>query len=140
MALNSAYLEDEMAKLIVLVQSLARLHDKIQAFRVADQARHLRKALAKEFAGAPNYSDRQWDSFRTDRVLRSIEVIAQERNDLLHSPLVGGQAIPILRSRRRPRRVPSRDIYELAERLAQAHGSVMDLQSYVGRLRRNVGR
>jgi hypothetical protein len=139
-ALNSAYLEDEMATLVEIVQGLAPLRENIESFRLADQARHVRKALAKEYAAALNYADRQMDAWRADRVLRAIEAIAGERNEVLHSPLIGGQNIPILRSRRGRRPLPSRDIYEPAQRIANAQGLVMELQSSATKLRRAAGR
>jgi hypothetical protein len=139
-ALNSAYLEDEMARLVEIVQGFAPLHENIQSFRLADQARQVRKTLAKEFAAVPNYADKQMHAWRTHRILRDIETIAAERNEVLHSPLIGGRAVPVLRSRRGPRRLPSRDIYELSERIANAQGLVMELQSTAITLRRAAGK
>jgi hypothetical protein len=54
-ALHSAYLEDEIFELVERVFRLGKIKKDIQHYRVADQARHLRKSFICWFKEDLNY-------------------------------------------------------------------------------------
>jgi hypothetical protein len=135
-ALNSGYLEDELAELAKAVASFCPMHDKIQAFRLADRARHLRKSLTKLYVATPDYLYKDEAKWRVERVLRNVEQLADARNEVLHSPIFGGprgQAIQ-KNSRRGDRPLSSGELYKLAEMLGNASGGVYGIRFPVGRL------
>lgn len=138
-ALHSAYLEDEMVKLTDRLKNIVPMPDNVQAFRMADLARHLRKGLKTLFDKAPDNPMKGDDQLRAESILRDVERIATQRHTLLHSPMIGGPCdTTILKNRRLGlKAVTSREIYDLAEDLNGLTGGIMSLGFILNRLSRS---
>ena len=137
LAIYSAYLEDEMVKIVQMVDKFSPFKNKIEQFRLADQARHLRKKLQKCFEEVSDYPAKDNDKQRVD-ILKDVERIAKERNEYLHSQYISESAGIIQENRHQNTSyvITSADIYGLAEDIFQLQGSVFGLIFVVERLKK----
>ena len=130
-ALHAAYLEDDLAQLVDLLQKAVPMHENVQAFRLADQAKRARRAFSDLFAAAGDYPGKSEDEADADSILRGVEGIAKERDTALHSILIGmpaDQTAQINRRRDNRRTITSGELYSLAEDLRARSGGVLRLQ------------
>jgi hypothetical protein len=68
--LHTGYLEDELAQLVDLVRDATPMHENVQSFRLADQARHAKRAFSGLFANTRDYPGKQADRERVHGFLK----------------------------------------------------------------------
>lgn len=136
-AVYSAYLEDEVVKLIELTTHIMPLRKNIHQLSLADQAKHLRKILKKLFEQTNDWIDKKEEQTQTAHILKIVEKITLKRNQIIHSQLISNQAGIITQKSRRLKtenQIKSADVYELANYIFDLTSEVRRVQFTISRL------
>jgi len=133
MAIYFGNLEEELYDLFDLaLQSCPDLESKAH-LGFKEKAKHIRKQLKLRFS---DHWPSQYDKVRIRCVLNECMKLADQRNEILHSSIFGGQNDQaILKSRRDGERIiTSAEVYALANKVHEYGGSVMGLKFVVERM------
>ena len=105
--------------------------------RFVDKVRHLRKALARKFQISPPFAQKASEELRVKAILRHCKVVADARNEILHSSIYsdrhGTTMMKNKRSGSRP--IASGKVYELANTAFKMHVAISGARFAVTRLK-----
>jgi uncharacterized C2H2 Zn-finger protein len=133
MAIYFGNLEEELGDLFdVAAQSCSILRGKSH-LGFKDRARHLRKHLSRQFT--PEWPSR-YDKARIRCVLGECMKLADKRNEILHSSIIGGRnGEAILRCRRNGERILTFvEVDALAKKVSAYCGHIYGLQLLLNRM------
>lgn len=137
-AVYGAYLEDRVAELIDITKGVITFRDNINLLSANEQAKHLLKAITKEFENASDYLTKEQDIAQISAVLSAVEPHLKDRHVVIHSTLTsksGGDVI--IRKNRRTgieEQVESKEVIDLANDLFSLQSQINGLKFPVGRL------
>lgn len=140
-AVYSAYLEDEIAELIELTTGLVSLRKNIHQLCLTDQAKHLLKGLKKLFIETHYWIGKEQEQEQTEHLLKAVEKITPERNQVIHSQLISNRVGIITQKNRRlgiEIQIKSADVYQLANYIFNLTSEVRRLQFTIGRLAKHL--
>ena len=137
LAIYSGNLEDELDELYAIAKSFCGELSDYEHLRFADKARHMRKALARQFAAAPSYPGKASEDQRVRAILQHCKVVAEGRNEIIHASIYAGpDGRTMLKNKRYGiRNISSGEVYELANEVWGMHGAIYGLQFAVTRLK-----
>jgi hypothetical protein len=137
LAIYAGNLEAELDELCELAQTLCPELAECAHLRFADKARHLRKALKRNFESTGCYFQKEHDKHSVNSVLRRCKTMAHARNEILHSSIYADRTGRTLMYNKRNGicAIRSGAVYKLANEVHAMHGSVYGLQFAVARLK-----
>jgi hypothetical protein len=137
LAIYSGNLEDELDQLYEIAKSFCPQLSDYEHLRFADKARHMRKALLRKFKEAPFYPRKSGEELRVRAILNHCKVIADARNEILHSSIYSESAGQTMmkNKRRGTRPIASARVYKLANDVWDMRGAVYGLRFAVTRLK-----
>lgn len=137
LAIYAGNLEDELDELFEIAKSFCSELTDYEHLRFADKAKHLRRTLMRQFKAAPPYAQKAEEEPRVRAILQYCKIIADARNEILHSSIYADRNGMTMRKnkRRGTRPIDSAEVYELANDVSKLNAAVYSLQFAVTRLK-----
>jgi hypothetical protein len=138
LAIYSGNLENELDDLYGIAKSFCPELTDYEHLRFTDKARHLRKALTRAYKIAPDYAQKADEEPRVSAILRHCKVVADARNEVIHSSIYAEtDGRTLLKNNRQgtTRHIASAEVYDLANEIWGVHGAVYGLRFAVTRLK-----